>query len=98
QGAWQGIQNAVKFAWEKVIKPTVDAIVGFVKNVLAPAFTWFWNTIIKPVWGFISGAIKVAWGIIETIFLAIRWYINNILAPVFKWIYENVIKPVWDKI
>lgn len=94
-GAWTGIKNAVLFAWKNVIKPAFDWIAGFVKNTLGPIFTWLWTWIIKPVWGFISEAIKIAWGVIETIFLAIKWYIEKIVAPIFQWFWKHVIKPIW---
>ncbi|MBG6083234.1 tape measure protein, partial [Zhihengliuella flava] len=96
--AWEAIQNAVKFAWESIIKPTFDALVGFVNNVLAPAFQWLWENVLRPVWIAISGAIQIAWGIISTIFHTIKWVIQNVVAPIFTWLWKNIIKPVWDGI
>ncbi|MEU1761668.1 phage tail tape measure protein [Micromonospora sp. NPDC005652] len=95
QGAWKGIQEAAKFAWEKVIKPAMDAMVGFFKNTLAPAFQWLYNNVIKPVWSGIQTAVSVAWTVIKAVFNGIKAYIDNVVIPVFKFLYNNVIKPVW---
>ena len=96
--AWTGIKNAVKFAWEKVIKPAFDAISSFVKNVLGPIFTWLYQNIVKPVWKVIKTAIAVAIAAVIVAFKLVKWYISNVLGPVFKWLYNKVIKPVWDAI
>lgn len=97
-GAWKGIQTAVQWAWQNVIKPAFDWIAGFVKNTLGPIFQWLYKNIIQPVWTAISTAVKIAWAIIETIFLVIKWYIDKVLAPTFKWLYNTIIKPVFDAI
>lgn len=95
-GAWQGIQNVVKWAWNNVIKPVFNAIVSFVKNVLAPIFTWYWKNIIQPVFQGVWSAIKMYWGFIDTIFRTIVWVVKNILAPVFGWLWKTIIKPAFE--
>lgn len=95
--AWTGIKNAVKFAWERVIKPAFDAISNFVTNTLAPAFVWFRDSVIKPVWNWISEAISNHWNAwIKPVLNAIKFFLTNVLGPAFKWLYENVIRPVWN--
>lgn len=96
--AWTGIKNAVKFAWENVIKPAFQAISGFVKNVLGPIFSWLYQNIIKPVWNGIKVAIVVAIAAVMVVYKAIQWFMKNVLGPAFKWLYNSVIKPVWDAI
>ncbi|MGP5162560.1 peptidoglycan DD-metalloendopeptidase family protein [Arthrobacter rhombi] len=96
--AWTGIKNAVKFAWEKVIRPAFQAIAGFVKNVLGPIFSWLYQNIIKPVWHGIKVAIVVAIAAVMVVYKAIQWFMKNVLGPAFKWLYNKVIKPVWDAI
>lgn len=95
-GAWEGIQNVVKYAWNSIIKPVFNAIVGFVKNVLAPIFTWYWKNIIQPVFQGVWSIIKMYWGFIDTIFRTIVWVVKNVLAPGFTWFWEKVIKPVFS--
>jgi phage-related minor tail protein len=98
QAAWAGIQAAVKFAWNNIIKPVLAALVSYYQNVLGPVIMWLWNNIIKPAWAAISFAIKVAWGIIKIIFAAIKFYVEKILAPVFLWVWKNIITPAWNAI
>ncbi|NKG21113.1 peptidoglycan DD-metalloendopeptidase family protein [Paeniglutamicibacter terrestris] len=98
-GAWIGIKNAVKFAWERVIKPVFDAVSGFVKNVLGPIFKWLYEKIIKPVWEAVYSAVRWAWQkVIQPVFKAIVGFIKNTLGPIFSWLYDKIIKPVWDLI
>ncbi|UUG69978.1 tape measure protein [Arthrobacter phage Zucker] len=80
--AWKGIQATVKWAWENVIKPAFDAIVSFVKNVLAPTFDWLWKNIIKPAFDGIGGAIKWVW--------------ENVIRPVFKTLGDFITKTIPD--
>ena len=96
--AWQGIKNAIQFAWNNVIKPAFNAISNFVKNVLGPVFTWLYQNVVKPVWQWIREAISNHWNNIKIVFQAIQWFINNVLGPVFKWLYNNIVKPVFSGI
>lgn len=98
QAVWKGIQAAISFAWNNIIKPAFNAIVGFIRDNLAPTMLWIWKNIITPAWTAISFAIKVAWGIIKIIFAAIKFYVEKILAPVFLWIWKNIVTPVWNAI
>lgn len=98
QTAWKGIQAAISFAWNNIIKPVFSALVAFYKNVLAPTVQWFWNNIIKPAWAAISFAIKVAWGIIKIIFAAIKMTVEKVLAPVFLWLWRTIIVPAFNAI
>jgi NlpC/P60 family len=98
QTAWRGIQTAVAYAWNNVIKPAFFALHGFVTGTLAPAAMWFWNSIIKPAWKGISFAIDVAWGIIKIIFAAFKFYLEKVVAPVVSWLWRNIIQPAWKGI
>jgi len=93
--AWQGIQTVVKFAWNNIIKPVFNAIVGFVKNTLAPIFNWLWKNIISPVFTGIWSVVKIYWALIETIFKGIVWTVKNVLAPIFTWLWKNIVQPVF---
>lgn len=63
---WKGIQNAISFAWNKVIKPVLQALWNFIVNTLAPKFMWFHNNIVMPVFRkigqFIGSVIKIVKG------------------------------------
>jgi hypothetical protein len=43
------VGNAIKFAWNNVIKPVFKAYVGYLQNVLFPVIRFLWNNVVKPV-------------------------------------------------
>lgn len=63
---WKGIQTAISYAWNKVIKPVLQALWNFIVNTLAPKFLWFHNNIVMPVFRkigtFIGSAVKIVKG------------------------------------
>lgn len=60
---WKGIQAAISYAWEKVIKPAFQAIYSFIVNVLGPKIMWFHNNVVRPVFqkvgSFIGSVVKI---------------------------------------
>ncbi|MEV0151583.1 phage tail tape measure protein, partial [Nonomuraea sp. NPDC050733] len=98
QAAWRGIQAAVAFAWENIIKPAFLALHRFITGTLGPAVMWLWNNIIKPAWKGISFAVEVAWGIIKIIFAAFEMFLRRVVAPVVTWLWKTIIVPAWNGI
>lgn len=98
QTAWRGIQAAVSYAWNSVLKPAFEAIKGWIVNELAPRFLWFHNNIVSPAFKAISFAVEVAWGIIKIIFEAIKFYITKVVAPVVSWLWKNIVEPAFKGI
>lgn len=96
QGAWRGIQVAVSFAWNNVIKPAVEALVWYFRNIVAPYVMFLWNNVFKPAWTGISYAVKVAWGLIQIALAAFRLYLTNVLIPIIRFLWANVVKPVFS--
>ncbi|NYI06071.1 peptidoglycan DD-metalloendopeptidase family protein [Allostreptomyces psammosilenae] len=104
QKAWEGIQTAVSYAWDKVLKPVFD--------LFAQIIQWLYNKIIKPILGLIVIYFKVWWtgiklyinfviGIFKLLGLAALWLYDNAVKPAFdwisdkaKWLWHNAIKPV----
>lgn len=112
-GAWNGIKTAIKFAWEKVIRPAFEAIRGFIFDKLVPAFNaiqdfiktkvgpifaWLNDKIIQPVMGFIVGAVSGASKATVSVFGKITDFVKRTLGPVFTWLNEKIIQPVWKAI
>jgi Transglycosylase SLT domain len=95
---WSFIKAATAAAWNDVIKPTFEAIAGFVMDTLVPAFVWLWQHVIVPAWHGITDAVKVAWGIIKVIWAAEIMPALRVLGAVFSWLYTNVVHPVWTLI
>ena len=98
QAAWQGIQTAVSYAWNNVIKPAVSALVGFFQNVIAPAAMWLWRNVFEPVFKGISWAVKAAWVVIQIALKAFQLYLTNVVIPVIRFLYNNVVQPVFQAI
>lgn len=73
--AWAAISGAVKAAWEGVILPAVQAMVGFWNNVLGPAISFLYHGVIQPVWAAISAVIS---GYINTV----RAVISGVLQAI----------------
>lgn len=99
QAAWKGIQAAIKFAWENVIKPVFTALWNFIKTILVPVITWLWNNIVKPYFTLIGKIISTVWNsVIKPAFSAIRDFIVNTLGPKILWFHNNIVMPIWNKI
>jgi TP901 family phage tail tape measure protein len=74
---WQGIQTAISFAWENIIKPIWDIIVFYITKILIPYYTFLWN-VVKTVFEGIVSAVQSAWGFIQTAFNAIKSGIETV--------------------
>jgi phage-related protein len=79
--AWQGIQKAISFAWNNVIKPIWDLILFYIQNILIPYVTLLFN-VYKKAFEIIMAVVQFAWNnVIKPIWDKIYWYIQNILIP-----------------
>lgn len=96
QAAWKGIQDAVSWAWNNVIKPIFNDLSGFVTGTLGPVVMWLWNNIIKPAFSGISAAVDVAWNVIKLVFDVWVWTLKNVVGPAVLWLWDNAIKPAFD--
>lgn len=77
---WKGIQAAISFAWNKVIKPAFQAIYAFIVNTLGPKFLWFHNNIVMPVFRKVGQFISAAW--------------NNVIKPVFSFLAKTITQTI----
>jgi TP901 family phage tail tape measure protein len=94
---WQGIQTAISFAWENVIKPIWDLILFYIQNILIPYVTLLFNAY-KKAFEIIVSVIQFAWNnVIKPIWEAIYWYIANILIPYYQLLWQ-VVQTVWSAI
>lgn len=111
-GMWQHIWSFLKTVgswfkdvlWGQYLKPAIDAIAG--------AAVWLWNTVLKPVFGFIGDQLAFVGNIVKSlgnlwlyvwkqvigVAIATTKVDLQILGAVFGWLYDNVIKPVVDGI
>lgn len=99
KAVWDGIAAGAVWLYQKVLKPTFDAIAWYVKNVLIPVFTFLWRNVIVPVFNAIGTAISFAWNkVIKPVFGALKFYFENVVFPVFRFLYNNVISPIFKVI
>ncbi|HEX8115395.1 MAG TPA: tape measure protein, partial [Kofleriaceae bacterium] len=98
QKAWAGIQVAISFAWNNIIKPVLSALSGFIRTVLAPTVSWLWRNVVVPAFNGIKGIIQVVWPIIRGILQTWWAFIRNVLAPIITWLWRNVVAPVFGGI
>jgi len=112
EAVWHAVEAAGKAIWSalvtaftavvdaaKVVRSALvtafNAIVAAVK-VVGAAFSWFWDTILKPTFNVISIAVRVLAGIFLTILiLPVYFAVKYLLAPLFTWLWESVIRPVF---
>ncbi|MEW9530755.1 NlpC/P60 family protein [Microbispora sp. NPDC049125] len=95
-GAWAAIQKTIKVAWNEYILPALRGFRDFLVNTLAPKISWLYNNVIKPVWNLITGAIKVAVGLITGNFSLVKKGLDT-MGNAFQTIWK-VIKAAWDKV
>ncbi|MGX7727601.1 aggregation-promoting factor C-terminal-like domain-containing protein [Rhodococcus sp. 5G237] len=93
--AWNAIGATVQLVWNTFLSPiweTMKAGLG----LLGQAFSWVWNSVIKPAWDALGAGIQ--------------WVYNSIINPTwealkaalaavggfFQATWNNVIKPAWD--
>jgi TP901 family phage tail tape measure protein len=93
--AWQGIQKAISFAWNNVIKPIWDLILFYIQNILIPYVTLLFN-VYKKAFEIIMAVISFAWNsVIKPVWDKIYWYIQNILIPYVTLLF-NVYKKAFE--
>ncbi|MEV0608132.1 phage tail tape measure protein [Polymorphospora rubra] len=97
QGAWEGIQTAATWAWEKALKPAFDGIMVAVRWV-GDAAVWLWQNAIQPAWSGISAVVTWAWTkVIQPYLAAVRWWFTSVIAPAAMFLW-GIIKTVWSGI
>ncbi|MGX4711643.1 tape measure protein [Rhodococcus ruber] len=93
---WTAIQNAVKWAWENVIKPAWEGIqAGFA--AIGRVLQWVWDNVLSPVFT----AIKFAVGIVLAAFVLLGMVFSAIwdaIVAVAQWAWNTVLRPVFDAI
>ena len=85
-GAWEKIKSVIG-AVGSFISGVFDSISGWITNTLGPAFSWLYDSVIKPVWDAIA---RVFSGANETV--------QNTIGNAFTWLRDSVVTPVWNTI
>ena len=100
QAAWSGIQTAISFAWNSILKPAFNGIWSGLQTIGRWGM-WLWNIALKPAWDAISLGARILATLILTILItplvlgfkmlaAIAMELwTNFLSPIFGWIGEK---------
>jgi murein DD-endopeptidase MepM/ murein hydrolase activator NlpD len=97
-GVFAAIGLLVGRWWNVTARPVFDAVAGFVRNVLGPAFTWFYNSVVKPVWDRIGLAIGTVWNSkVKPIFEALGKFVNKTIPAAFE-LGVRLVKKHWDNL
>ncbi|MFI6168849.1 hypothetical protein ACIBCN_18860 [Nocardia sp. NPDC051052] len=91
------IAERVTWAVNEIVLPTLTTIENFIKNTLAPALTWMYEDVAKPVFEGIANTVKIAWdNTLKPSFDALTTGLEGI-KTVFTTVGETV-RDVWDGI
>lgn len=98
QRVWKGIADGAVSMWEKYIRPAVQALASFFRNVVAPAAMWLWKNIFQPAFNAIAFLVKANIAVAQLAIALIVAYFRNVWAPAVMWIWKNVLKPAFEGI
>lgn len=97
QAVWKGIQAAISFAWNNIIKPAFKAIYDFIVNTLGPKFLWFHYNIVKPVMDKIGSVVRTVIAGVKSHFEFMAKLIMVTVPNAFK-SGVAAIGRFWDKV
>ncbi|AHB31626.1 tail length tape measure protein [Arthrobacter phage vB_ArS-ArV2] len=76
-----------------------NGAVSFIRDVFSTAFTWLFESVIKPVFDGIGNLITWVWtNVIKPTFDSWVWFFTKVIPDAVNWLYNNAIKPVFDSI
>jgi phage-related protein len=97
QAVWSGIQTAVSYAWNNILKPVFTGIWTALQTIGKWA-TWLWQNILSPVFNFIAAAAKILLTVVVVLVLLPIIAIFKILGAIAKWLWNNAIGPAFRAI
>lgn len=81
----------IKLFWENNLKPCLDAIGNFIKNILAPAFEKVFNGFIGPIIDTVFGHIKNMWEhTLKPVFTGITDFLTGVFTLNFEKAWEGI--------
>ncbi|MEW2578339.1 phage tail tape measure protein [Streptomyces syringium] len=95
--AWQGIQTAVSFAWNSILRPAFDGIWAGMQAVGAAAM-WLWNNAIGPAFAGIWLAARVLLAVVLVAVITPIYLGMKLLGALALWLWTSAIKPAFDGI
>lgn len=84
QAVWKGIQAAISFAVNNIIKPVIQWLYNFIVNVLGPKFMWFHNSVVRPVMNKIGDIIRVVIAKVKEHFMFMHRLVTQTIPNAFR--------------
>lgn len=97
QTVWSAIQTGALWLWNRVLKPTFNAIWLGLQTVGRWAL-WLWSNAIKPAFDFIVLAGKILLTALVTIVLLPIYAMVKLVGWIAMWLWNNAIKPAFEGI
>lgn len=94
--ALSAIGSYVNFLWKDIIQPAFRGIVWFIENILAPAFDWWYNHVVKPVFSLVQAAFNVLVAVIKVAIGLAKIQIAA-LGNAFSLLWNHSLKPLWER-
>lgn len=94
---WKGIQKAISFAINNIIKPVIQWLYNFFVNTLAPKFLWFHRSIVEPVMRKIGDIIRTVINKVREHFMFMHKLITVTIPNAFR-TGVAAIGRFWDKL
>ncbi|MFF2716081.1 peptidoglycan DD-metalloendopeptidase family protein [Streptomyces sp. NPDC058011] len=92
-GAWAGIQTAIGFAWNSVIKPAFEGIWTGMKAI-GEAAVWLWGYV-GPVFGLLFKWGKILFTAVVVAFLLPAYLAFKQLGTIGIWLWQKALGPVF---
>lgn len=89
------VGTGIAYVWSNYISPVFELIGAIVRTVVGAAFVWLRDSVIGPVFAWISNAVTWWWTTTKANFTAAVSFVRDVLGAVFTWLYENIIGPVF---
>lgn len=87
---------AIVVAYNK--SETFRKIVEMALHNVGAAFSWLWNTVLKPIFGFLDVAFRILLTLITFVVIAPIIVAVKLLGWIFGWLYDVAIKPALEGI
>lgn len=94
---WAGIQKAIKFAVDNVIKPVLRWLYEFIMGSLVPKFQFLYYGVIRPVMQRIGEVIKTSIDKVKTTFTTLKTIITETIPNAFR-TGVSAIGRFWGKV
>lgn len=87
--------NDIKVIWQNNLKPALQAVGDFIKNVLAPAFNYVFKSVIEPVVSTVFNTVKKLWaGTLKPVFQGILDFITGVFTLNFKKAFSGLVSAI----